>query len=70
MNEQKTYPDFSVITISRFAKKYGLPAHLIRSLCKQKKLPGFYQQTRFYLHERRALETLNELCDSGTAESR
>ena len=64
MNEQaikSTEYGYGITTIRKFAKKYGMPEHLIRSMCKRGEIPGFFQNSRYYVHERLALDKLNNM---------
>lgn len=55
----------SISTVRPFSKKNGIPEHLVRSWIKQGILPGFYQGTRFYIHETQALEMLDRMSRRG-----
>ena len=58
MNEQV---DFSITTIRKFSKKHNIPEHLTRNMCRRGELPGFFQNSRFYVNERLALDKLNSM---------
>ena len=38
------------LTINATAKKYNLPAWVLRSMQKRSELPGFYSESRFYVN--------------------
>ena len=54
--ESTKMPDY--MTTRPAAKATKLPEHLLRSLVKQGKCPGFYQGARFYIHVPKLLELL------------
>ena len=53
--------EIAFLTTKGFSKKHAIPEHLMRTLVKQGKIPGFFQQRRFYVNERLALEALNTM---------
>lgn len=50
-----------LLTIRGMAKKHDLPEHLLRAMCKRGELPGFFANSRFYVHEGQALAMLDSL---------
>lgn len=53
--------ELSITTIRKFSKKYNVPEHLLRSMCKRGILPGFNEKSRFYVNEGQTLELLNNM---------
>ena len=54
-------------TIPKFSKKYNIPTHLVRVMCKNNRLPGFFIGNRFYLNETLAIQELHDLSVEGKA---
>lgn len=53
--------ELSITTIRKFAKKHNVPENLLRSMCKRGTLPGFHQNSRFYVNEVQTLELLDKM---------
>lgn len=53
--------EVTITTVRPFSRKHGIPENLLRSMVKRGTLPGFYEGTRFYVHEEQALEALNRM---------
>ena len=53
-----------ILTIRGFSQKHRWPEHLVRSLVKQGRCPGFQQGNRFYILEDRALQALANMSNT------